>query len=94
MKKKSILGLQEISNRELGILAPIIQADTNDKEKTLLTVKCIDDMLNLIHMESLLNFGMFTKSGAFRKNQKRHLHEFINDRLDVYLEQLDELNKN
>jgi hypothetical protein len=81
----SILGLQIIRDKELPLLAKAINDELNSKEATLLTIKCIDDLLNLQKMEGVLNVASYTRSGFIRKNIKRNLNEFLEERIDVLI---------
>ncbi|MEA2041150.1 MAG: hypothetical protein U9N85_01170 [Bacteroidota bacterium] len=83
--KKNVLGHRNISNSELPLLAKTIQYDTNDKDATLKQLSLIDDLLDIKKMELLLTAPKYTKTGRLRLNQRRQLHEFIEDRVNIDL---------
>lgn len=87
----SLLGLQIIKDKELPILAKAINDDLQNKEATLLTINCIDDLLNLQRIEGVLNIGSLTKNGFLRKTTKRNLSEFLTDRIDLFINDLQNL---
>lgn len=86
-----LLNLKIISNRELSTLAKTIYEDLQNKEATLVTLNCIDDLLNIKKMESFLHIGIYTRAGFLRKNVKKHTDTFIKDRIDLFINELNKI---
>ena len=88
---KKILGHRNITNKELPILASVLKKDEPNNEKVLAELNLIDDLLGLRKMEVIINqFGNTTRSG-FKKKQTKNLHKVMEERIDIYLEEIENL---
>lgn len=86
MGLKNALGHNNISQRELLCLAPIIDKDCGSRLETVNNLQLIDDLLGIKKLELLIISPRYTKSGMLRKEQRMTINKALEDRIEAFLE--------
>jgi len=90
MKNQSVLGLKNISNRELLILAPTLKKLEPDNEKIFAKIHLIDDLLSIQKLGDSLDIGTRTRAGYLKKDAKLGtiaIKKALADRLEAFIEE-------
>ena len=78
-------GTSVMRTDECILMAQVMRENGMTPEQSALDMECIDDLLAIQRMESIIRQQRFTKTGKLRKNAS--LEDLLSNRIDVLIKE-------